>query len=355
MNTLEILFENKIQHSIFLERKQKIISPYTLVIGPKSSGKSYLIYDYLLRNENKIYLYIDLHNLKDLKFNASLLQEFINLKKIDILVIENYDYSFVLPEVDSVILSSNKMNHLENFILVEIMPLDFEEYLSFDIKHQNTTNSFNSFLKYGNLPQVINFKDINKQNRNYEIIKLHNNNETKFEILKLFIKNAALLKSPYWLYTVLKQEIKISKDFFYKTVKEYEQNNTILFCPKFNSPKAVKKIYCYNHAFIDTVTYNKNFLYLFSNMIYLELYTRYKNIYYSDNIDFYVEENKTIYLSIPFYNQTHISSIGTNILKSTELMKYDKIYIITISNSNNIYINNTECEILPFYEWATTI
>jgi hypothetical protein len=355
MNTLEILYENKIQSNIFLERKEKITDKYTIILAPKLSGTSYLIYDYLTNYQDDEYLYIDLKNLKNLEFNFEHLDNFITLKDIKVLVIENYDYSFVLPKVSSIILSVNIYKQIKQFSLLKLMPLDFEEYLSFDTKQLNITNSFNSFLKYGNIAQIINFKDINKQNRNKEILQLSILNETKYDILKLLIKNSGQIKSTYLLYSIYKKTNKISKDFFYKSVKEFEQNNTILTCSKYNSPKAAKKIFCYNHAFIDTVTYNKNFSYVFSNMIYLELFTKYQDIFYSDNIDFYIKESSCIILSIPFYNQTQISNISSKILKIIEDLKCTKIFIITISNRDNIYIDNISCEILPFYEWATTI
>lgn len=353
MKTLETIYENKIQFPTFLERKIKIEDSHTILIGPKLSGKTYLIYDYI-SNSNKEYLYIDMDDLRDLNFNYLELQSFIKQKSIKIVIIENYDYSFNLPKVDSIILTSAYYKDIDNFERLEVMPLDFEEYLSFDIKHQNTTNSFNSFLKYGNIPELIEYKDIKKTNRNHEIIQLIDGNTTTNKILELLIKNSSQIKSPFWLFTILKKQIKISKDFLYKTIKQFEQNNTIIYSPKYNYPKATKKLFCYNHAFLDTVTYNKNFSNLFANMIFLELYTKYKDIYYSDNIDFYIPNEKTIILSIPFYTSFQLSSVTTKILKSLDYLEFNTIYIVTVSNQDIIYIDNIQCDIIPFYEWALT-
>ena len=57
-------------------------------------------------------------------------------------------------------------------------PLDFEEFLLFDTKHQNSSYSFNSFLKFGNLPEIIEFVEIKKPVRNYEICKLYCDDNT---------------------------------------------------------------------------------------------------------------------------------------------------------------------------------
>jgi len=354
MDTLEILYENKIQHSTFLERKIKIEDPFTIVIGPKLSGKTYLIYDYI-KNEQKEYLYIDMNDLKDLQFDPNKLENFINKKQIEILVIENYDYSFSLPIVPSIILSTNNFVQIESFTKLEIMPLDFEEYLSFDIKHQNTTNSFNSFLKYGNIAQIIDYKDIKKQNRNYEIIQLININNTSLEILKLLIKNTSLIKSSFWLFSELKKNMKISKDFFYKQIKEFESNNTIIFCPKYNSSNTTKKLFVYNHAFMHSISYNKNFTAVFTNMIFLEIYSRYKDVCYYDKVDFYIPSTKTIVLVIPFYINLNLASITAKVLSIKEQIQFNTIHIVTISNQDSLYIDDIACEIMPFYEWAVSV
>jgi hypothetical protein len=351
MQTLEILYEQKIQPINFLERKIKITNRYTILVGAKLSGKTYLIYDYIL-NQKQSYLYIDMNNLKDLEFHSSKLQVFIDEKDIKMLVIENYDYSFKLPKVNSIILSCPYFKDIKIFKHLKIMPLDFEEYLSFDTKHQHTTNSFNSFLKYGNIPEIVEYKDIKKQNRNKEIIQLIDINQTKYQILNLLIKNSSQAKSPFWIYTILKKHIKISKDFLYKTIKQFEQNYTILTCPKYNHPKAVKKIFCYNYAFLDTVSFTKRFANVLTNMIFLELYNRYEDIYYDDNVDFYIPSENTIILSIPFYNTLQISNITTKILKAFDNLEFNTIYIVTISNQDEIYVNDILCDIVPFYEWA---
>lgn len=355
MNTLEILYENKLQFPIFLERKIKINYTHTILVGPKFSGKTFLIYDYLLNNVNSNYLYIDMNDLKELKLDVSKLQLFINMNNIKILVLENFDYSFYLPIVDSIIISSSYYKQISNFEILQVMPLDFEEYLSFDIKHQNTTNSFNSFLKFGNLAETIDYKDFKKTKRNNEIIQLLNTNSTANLILKLLIKNSSQIKSPFWLYTVFKKEHKISKDFFYKTIKEYEQNNTIIFCQKYDSAKSTKKIFTYNHAFVHSVTYTKNFSFIFSNMIFLELFNKYQDIYYTDFIDFYIPSEQTVILCVPFYNNMQLANITSRILKPLENLNYKQIYIITISNHDTVHINDIPCEIIPFYEWALTI
>jgi predicted AAA+ superfamily ATPase len=67
--------------------------------------------------------------------------------------------------------------------------LDFEEYLLFDNKHQNITQSFNNFLKYGNLPLSVNTEEHKKISKLQDIIKMNSKDDTSYEILKILIEN----------------------------------------------------------------------------------------------------------------------------------------------------------------------
>ncbi len=351
MNLLETLYDNKINIPSLLDRKIFISSKKTFLYGPKLSGKSSIIFNYLQDLEGE-YLYIDLDDFRYEKEELVDLELFLNQKKIKVCVIENYISGFPLPKVETLILSSIYYIEVKNFDYLKVMPLDFEEYLLFDTKHQNTTNSFNSFLKYGNIPDIIEYKDHKKATRNKELILLYDKNSSIIEILKLCIKSSGELKSPFWLFNILKKKMKISKDFFYKTMKELENNHTIILCPKYDQPNAVKKIFCYDFALIDLVSSKKNFVSLFANMIFLELFNQNQPIYYLDYIDFFTPTNSSIVISLPFYNSIAISKMIPKVIKYIEQYKINKITIVTISNFDTIYIDTVEAQIIPFYEWA---
>jgi len=351
MNILETIYENKINFPTLHDRKVAITNKKTFIYGPKLVGKTSLIWNYL-KDIEEGYLYIDLDDFRYEKEELYDIESFLYKNKIKVCVIENYVEGFPIPKVDEIILSSISYMTIENFALLKVMPLDFEEYLLFDTKHQNTTNSFNSFLKYGNLPEIIEFKDYKKITRNKELIQLSHYNSNAIEILKLCIKSSSELKSPFWLFNILKKKMKISKDFFYKTMKELENNHTIILCPKYEQPKAVKKIFCFNFALIDIVSSKKNFPNLFANMIFLELFNQNQPVYYLDYIDFYTPHNNAIIISLPFYNSNAISKIVPKILKLLDEYTIDKITIVTISNFDTLFIDTIETQIIPFYEWA---
>jgi hypothetical protein len=275
MNILEQIYDNTLHKVNFLERKVSIAAGNTIIKGPPKSGKTYMIYDYLSQYKPNEYLYIDLDDYKNNNMKISLyLEDFIAENKIEVLVLENFKFDFDLPKVTSILITTNKNTKIENFDTLYLTPLDFEEFILFDTKHQNTTNSFNSFLKFGNFPEIIEYSEQKKAKRNYEICQLYCEDKVELEILFLLIKSASEKKSIFQLFNTLKKTTKISKDRFYKVSEKYEQNHLIYFCRKYQQPKAVKKIFIFNHALLDIVSYNKNFNNLFKNMIYLDIHKR---------------------------------------------------------------------------------
>ncbi|MEA2018095.1 MAG: ATP-binding protein [Campylobacterota bacterium] len=353
MNILEQAYEINFNKINFLERKVSITDKYTILLGAPKSGKSYLIYDYLSNFDEDKYIYIDFDDCKNIKNDIEKdLETFIIKNKIEVLVLENFKFDIKLPIVSSIIITTKILNKLDGYETIYLQPLDFEEFLLFDTKHQNISYSFNSFLKFGNLPEIIEYSEQKKQHRNYEICKLYCADKTQLDILFLLIKNAAEKKSIFQLFNSLKKEIKISKDRFYKTCEEFERDNIINLCSKFEQPKAVKKIFVFNHALIDIVSYKKNFNNLFKNMIFLEINKIYDDIYYLDNIDFYIPSKQTIILAIPFFNNIISSSIISKVLPLIEIYNIKKISIVTISGEQNIFIGEIEAQILPFYNWV---
>jgi len=355
MNLLEENYEISFSKINFLERKKKIIEPKTIICGASKTGKSYLIYDFLSNFKTNEYLYIDFLDLKNtyIKYELKFLQEFIDKNSIKVLVLENIDKIFTLPKCENIIISSKKNIQIDNFSKINLYALDFEEYLLFDNKYQNITQSFNNFFKYGNLPEIINIDEHKKNQRLQEIIKLDVRNSVDYEILKTLIENIDEKKSIFQLFNSLKTKIKISKDRFYEVCKELEITNTIFFIPKYNQERSLKKIYSYNYAFLSTLSFTKKFKNEFTNMIFLELLDE-KEIYYLDNIDFYIKSKNLFIVSIPFFNSNLSTNLLKKIIKLANEYKVQKIEIVTISNRNNITKNDIKIDILPFYEWALT-
>lgn len=353
MNTLQSCYEINFSKINFIARKLKITYPKTILKGPSGVGKTYLIYDFLTFIPDNKYIYIDLedprNNLEEIKFN---LESFINENEINTLVLENFLFDFNLPYCENIIITSTCSATLPDFKVLNIKPLEFEEYLLHDNKSQQTTHSFNNFLKYGNLPEIIHLPEHKKIKKLQEILFLQTKNSTHYEILKLLIKNIDEKKSLFQLFNTLKKEIKISKDLFYKTCKNLEENQTIYFLQKHKQKNALKKIYCYNHSFFTAVTYDKKFKNEFTNMIFLHLTYKHQEIFYLDYIDFFIPKIYLGIICIPFYNHILMNKNLKKIIKNATENNIKELYIITISNNQLILEYDIPITILPFYEWA---
>lgn len=353
MRSLEACYEINFSKVNFIERKIKITNSKTIISGASKTGKSYLIYDFLSSFKSKEYLYIDFSDLRNnISEISANLGKFIKMNEISVLVIENFDFSFELPYCENIIISTQIPTQLKGFKNLTISALDFEEYLLHDNKHQNIIQSFNSFLKFGNLSEIINYDEHKKIHRLQEIIELQCKDETQYQIFKILIENIDEKKSLFQLFNTLKSKIKISKDKFYETCKIYENNKSIYFLEKYNQEKSAKKLYCYNHSFLNAISHVKKFKNEFSNMIFLELIHKYKEIYYLDYIDFYVKSKNMAIISIPFFNKLLMNNLLKKIIKNANEFDINEINIITISNNEKIQDSKLKINIIPFYEWA---
>lgn len=355
MNIIEQIYDNYSNKINFLERKISIQNRKTIIKGPPKSGKSYLIYDYLSKFNNDIFLYIDFDDYRNnIDEIEKYLTSFIDEHNIEIVIFENFNFDIELPNLQDIIITTTKDIILDDFETIYLKSLDFEEFLLFDNKHQNILNSFTSFLKFGNSPDIIDYSEYKKSKRNYEICKLYCEDKTELNILLLLIKSAGEKKSILQLYNFMKKKEKISKDKFYRVCEKYKNNHIIYFCEKYNQPKAVKKIFIFNYALLDIIAYNKNFTNLFKNMVYLELYNEENknNIFYLDNIDFYILNKREIILTIPFFNNLLISSVSKKILSVIDKVYIEKIIIITVSNEISFYIDDIVVNVVKFYDWV---
>jgi len=353
MKTLEACYEVNFSKVNFMERKIRINHPKTIIKGASKTGKSYLIYDFLSNFKTSEYIYIDFSDSRNDYEEVKLhLDSFLRENKIKTLVLENFDFSFDIPYCENIIISSDIEKKLKGFKNIVVKALDFEEYLLHDNRHQNITQSFNSFLKYGNLPDILSFDEHKKIQRLQEILKLQAKDSTIYEITKILFENIDEKKSLFQMFNTLKSKIKISKDKFYDTCKTLEEQKTIYFLSKYNQEKATKKIYSYNHSFLSTISHNKKFKNEFSNMIFLELVNKNKEIYYLDYIDFYLKDKNKAIVAIPFFNTFLMQGTLKKIYKIMDEYEIKTLDIITISNTENISHKSFDVNVLPFYEWA---
>ena len=84
----------------------------------------------------------------------------------------------------------------------------------------------------------------------------------------------------------------------------------------------------------------------------VELLNKYNEIYYLDNIDFYIKSKNLAIVAIPFFNSAVMGNMLKKIIKISIELNISEIQIITISNNQKLHEQKLKINILPFYEWA---
>ncbi len=309
------------------ERKAKLELKNTLITGPKRVGKTFLVFNFLKNFKGK-YKYIDFEDYREKNFD---------FEEIDLVIYDNFDFSVPIPPITTFIISQKNIE-IEGFHKIELKGLDFEEFFSFE----NTTNinqCFDKFLRLGNFPRIFTEEYYRDEylKETFELLPFNK------KILAFFFSHIGEKFTLYQIYQILKKEMKLSKDNFYKITNELLENRIIYEVNKFESPKSPKKFYSYNFAFKNILTNRKNIQYTFENIIFLELNK--KEVYYKDTLTFYLPEEERGILILPFADE----EVAKEKLKKVTNVK--KVDIITISNEFEIENKNFEVEVIPFWRW----
>jgi hypothetical protein len=354
MDILQALYENDIKKPLFYPRKLSIDGDdkKVLICGPSKSGKTALIYDYLSSKKRGSFLYIDFY---DDRIDQSLfigLSTFLQKNSIEILVLENFDFSFTIPKVKEVIITSQIDREVEGFKKFTLYPLDFEEFISFKRSDMDIESIFNEYALHGSFPSLANVSKDNLVKLFQDLIKLLTKNEQEWRVFRLIALSQSKSVSLYSLFNEFKLFNKISKDRFYAVSKELQDRNLLFFIRKFNSPKADKKVYLIDFAIKSVLTFEKDFIKRFENMIFLELLKRGKEVYFTDLIDIYIPSSDVAVLPLAFMPKEMIKQKLKRVEK--ELLKYSikRVEVITLEEEGEFMLGEIEVEIVPFWNWA---
>jgi len=352
MILIENLDNNRPIVENFVPRKYEIGNQKQInIYGARGAGKSALAIDYIAQNHKEESLYIDLDSpaLFFQKLSVVDLQIYINENGIKILVLDHWSNqnNVELPIVDQTIIISRKPLGDKIFTLLKIMPLDYEEFLAFE-HHISQTNGFTHFIKSGTLPLMA-------QSQKTHLLSMKQFLYSKFtlqelKLLSILASHNTEHLSINQIFTFAKEHMRISKDWLYKTISDYESEEILYFISD-KSNKGGRKMLLYDYAASKYLSAQNNFSTQFDTLIGLTLLFHKASIRTLGR-DGYVTDEETLIVSAPFGGE---DAMWTKSHKKFSLYKKEgikKVIMVTVSSQYGYMIENISFEALPFYEWS---
>lgn len=322
------------------------------LFGSPKSGKTSLALYYAKSFKNPLYIdFDDLRNTNE--FIKQILLKITFEKKIDLLILDNIPSDFSpanLPNIANIITINQRdlpKSHLPNIPRMEILPLNFEEFIGFDKLNLDLKELFETFIKVGNLPFMLkDSKDLLRLEKKQQMLKSAINND--MDIFLALMRFQRECVSIFQLYNILKKQKKISKDRLYSVIDDFSQRRILLQVSHLNKPKAPKKAFFFDFSAAFALSYERNFMAVFENMIFLEILGKKRRdsaIFYSEKIPLICEN--LCYFPMPFKSKEMI----VESLKNIDFMGLNAI-VITLDLNDEIVIKNRKIPLISFINFA---
>ncbi|MDQ7085117.1 MAG: hypothetical protein Q9M36_09360 [Sulfurovum sp.] len=303
MQLLEYYQNQRPSSEYFVPRKTQIPTEgYLNLYGVRGSGKTSIALDYLDEIEHEHTLYIDFSNPNLLlnTLESSTLQNYIETHKIQILVLDHYHQAYLssFPTLLQCIILTRIPLCDDRFIKQELFPLDYEEFLAFE-QSSLATKGFNHFLRSGTLPLLARSQKQSTQAMNCFFQSAFDSQEQK--LLLLLAQHHTQHLSTHQIYTLAKEQFKVSKDWLYQTIKDFHEEKLILLIND-RHQKSRKKMLLFDFAFAKYLTLGQPFILQFDSMIALALMKH--NIPVETlGIHGYITHNNELILPAPFESE----------------------------------------------------
>ncbi len=352
MTILDYFYTNPPSNEEYFPRKLPFSKESFFLQGARGVGKSSYIIHYLEQFDKESFLYIDCQDpifiLDELELEE--LESFLKEEKIKILVLDHYYDGFLedFPKVEQLIIISTEPIDTP-FPKKVLYPLDFEEFLNFS-KSSHITSTFTFYSKRGSLPALAKHSSIQKSAKSLFFEKFDTQEGKVLLILSLFHTKVATANQ---IFKRAKEYFKISKDWLYKTIKNYEEEGIIHQIEILESGFG-KKIVLYDFAFAKYLNKYMPFVYIFDSIVANALIKKEKKLQALLNPLGYVVDLKELVLVMPFESEESAWRKVQNNFSIFSHLSFKKVSIVTISNSFSFEIKNIEFKATPFYEWAIT-
>ncbi|WP_457592881.1 hypothetical protein [Hydrogenimonas sp.] len=353
MQQLEAFYESIPKAVGFIERKTEIPSHTLNLYGAPKTGKTWLVLDYLSGIPKKKRLYVDLRDLRlERKELQSQLQRFIDDNRIETVVIDHYDGSIPMPRCrQTILVSESPYTDNPMMPLLELGPLDFEEYLAFEKRHIHLEHSFSHYLRTGSLPAMTGVHE------SLLTLALHENIRAIFPLaneLLLFKYLSRYQGKPltaHQLYGIIKKEHKLSKDWLYSRLQAFQERRIISWLPKYDQPRAPKRVLFYDFAMPASMHFEKSLMGQLYCLAATRMRKRGEEPLYTDKLDLFDPASKRAVLLSPFATQEKAAAKISRLIDEIERYEIRDITVLTIANSFEFTFEKSGVKALPFYEW----
>ncbi len=353
MELLEYYQTQLPKNEVFIPRKYHISKDDIKlnIFGVRGGGKTAIVLDYLLEHNNEQILYIDFENpnliLNSLEVDS--LERYILENHIEILVLDHYIDGLLssFPSVQQLIVVTRISIKNSSFSSKELFPLDYEEFLAFE-NSSIQKRGFNHFIRSGTLPALA-------RSQKSSHLGMKNFFQSSFSIqeqklLLILAQHHTKYITINQIYTFAKEKFKVSKDWIYKTIKEFTKEKIVIFLENYQQQSA-KKMILFDFAFIKYLTIGEPFIVQFDAMIALSLI---KNNITTKTLganSYHINNNELI-ISAPFESEDSLWVKSQNRFNLYKEYKIEKVTIVTVSSRYQYNIEKIEFEALPFDEWS---
>lgn len=325
--------------NLLLPRRYGIKANKTHLFGAPKSGKTSIALSYARNFLHPFYIdFTDFRNTNELI--STMLLKISMEKKIDLLILDNIPLeSFSMPNIANIISISEYENKIHNFDNKNILPLSFEEYVSFDSSKVNINQLLSNFIKDGNLPLLSKTSLEQKQDVLRMLFGKH------IELFKIIANFCAKRVSVNQIYTIAKKHSKTSKDFVYGFVNDLCNRGMLYLIPHILSPKLPRKAFLWDFSINNVLWYQKDIISLFENMVFLELQKLNQPIFYSDKINLICGSYGFI---IALFKDKEMIAKS---LSGIDTLGLD-IIVITLDLNTEIYLNGKNILVKSFIDFA---
>ncbi|MBN2824388.1 MAG: ATP-binding protein [Campylobacterales bacterium] len=356
MQILEYFYNQPLAHEAFTIRKVQL-EPYSKInlFGVRGCGKSAIVFDFLdtYYEEEEEYLYIDFddpHLLFE-SIDAKKLEAFINENEISALVLDHFETHQLeyIPDVETTIVVSRTPLHLEGFGVQELFALDYEEFIAFEKK--STQNSLNNFLKLGTLPQIAKAGTIHTDKIKRFLNHSFSPNEVR--LLAVLAMHNTNHITTHQIYLFAKEKFKISKDWLYKTLKEWQEEKLIILIEN-RYQKSSKKIIFFDFILSKYLTLSQPFIVHFDNLVALAILKHYHDFEAIGSREYLLHTTNEAIILAPFDTQENAHKKCRQKLAIYQQYGISNAIIVTVANHYSFTIENIAFEAMPFSQWSIT-